>query len=220
MTALDRPIRVLIADDQPLIRDGLSSLLALQSDLEIVGAATNGDEAVTLAFAETPDVILMDVRMPGSGGVVATRVITERKPECRVLMLTTFDDEEYVVSALAAGATGYLLKDTPMPLLVDAIRQAHEGMFQLTPSAGAKLVELLQRRGSPNTAVASSFEQLSERERQVFDLVVRGRSNGEIARELFITEGTVKNHLSRILATLSLRDRTQVIIFAYEHGLA
>lgn len=219
MSALARPIRVLIADDQPLIRDGLSSLLALQSDLEVVGAAMNGDEAVTLAFAQKPDVILMDVRMPGSGGVEAARVITAQSPECRVLMLTTFDDEEYIVSALTAGATGYLLKDTPLPLLADAIRQAHEGMFQLTPSAGVKLAELLQRRGAPSRPVSSSFEQLSERERQVFDCVVRGQTNAEIARELFITEGTVKNHLSRILSTLSLRDRTQVIIFAYEHGL-
>lgn len=220
MTNQQQAIRVLIADDQPLVRDGLAALLSLQAGLAIVGSATNGSEAVAQARTTRPDVILMDVRMPVLDGIGATERVRVEQPSCRVLMLTTFDDEEYIVSALKVGATGYILKDTPIPQLAEAIRQAHGGMFQLTPTAGARLAALLQRRIPLAPLIPTAYSQLSEREREVFALVVRGQSNQEIAQQLCISEGTVKNHLSRILATLHLRDRTHIIIFAYEHGLA
>lgn len=212
-------IRVLIVDDQRLIREGIASLLGVQPRLEIVGTAVNGQDALAKADALTPDIILMDIRMPEMDGIEATQLI-RKKANCQILMLTTFNDEEYIVKALQAGAAGYLLKDLPAADLAQAIRLAHKGIFQLDPNVAGKLVGALSSAPKPpqNTPSIDSYN-LSEREIEVLKLLANGVTNREIANELFISLGTVKNHVSNILGRLGLRDRVQAALFARDHNL-
>jgi DNA-binding NarL/FixJ family response regulator len=226
---IGEPIRVLIADDQRLMRDGLRALLELQDQIAIVGEAANGVEALARSVALTPDVVLMDVRMPQMNGVEATRTLRERGPQPRILILTTFDDDQYVFDALKAGASGYVLKDLPAADLAAAIRTVHSGGVHLDPAVASKVVAELARLQPPVPQTASAtptpqlpelVEELTPREREVLRFLATGASNREIAVQLFISEGTVKNHISNILGRLGLRDRTQAAIYAKEHGLA
>jgi DNA-binding NarL/FixJ family response regulator len=209
-------IRLLVVDDQELMRDGLISILQRQPGIEVVGAASDGREAVVKAASTSPDVILMDVRMPVMDGVQATREIRTQMPHARVLMLTTFDDETYIVEALKAGAVGYILKNIPAKELADAVRMAHKGVTQLDPAATAKVVSLLGK-DAPLSVPSSAIAALTEREREVMMLVAQGANNREIAEALFISEGTVKTHISNILGQLGLRDRTQIAVFVYQN---
>ncbi|MCX5358447.1 response regulator transcription factor [Streptomyces sp. NBC_00124] len=209
-------VRVLVVDDQQLIRDGIAALLSIRPGITVVGTAVNGREAVEKAVELGPDVVLMDVRMPELDGVEAVAVLRGRAPECRVVMLTTFDDEEYVVQALRAGASGYLLKDLPAEELAQAIRLAHAGVTQLDSSVAARLAAALPHAAPDPPAVAPA---LSPREIDILRLVARGRTNREIAAQLYLSEGTVKNHISRILSRLALRDRTQAALRARDLGL-
>ena len=214
------PIRLLLVDDQALFREGLHTLLSVHSDLEVVGEAKNGQEALALAGSLQPDVVLMDLRMPVLDGVAATRALKESHPHCRVIVLTTFDDDEYVFEGLRAGAMGYLLKDVSSDKLVEAIRTAARGETFLQPSVAAKVVAEFTRLSEQKPASAQSLvEPLSERELEILALVATGASNKEIAAELFIAEGTVKNHLTNILGKLGVRDRTQAALKAKELGL-
>ncbi len=213
-------IRVLLVDDQSLIRQGLKALLELEPDLQVVGEAENGQNALDLieTFQGTPlqpDVVMMDVRMPVMDGVAATREISDRFVGMKVLVLTTFDDDEYVATALRYGAIGYLLKDTPSEELAAAIRAVHKGYTQLGPG----LVEKIMARVPAATPVPpasppSSWDELTPREQEVLRMIAKGASNREIAKALYISEGTVKNHVTNILNRLNLRDRTQAAIFA------
>ena len=214
------PIRVLLVDDQPLFREGVHTLLSLQPDLEVVGEAGTGEEALRLAARLRPDVVLMDLQMPVLDGVEATRRLRLTQPDCRVIALTTFDDDEYVFEGLRAGAIGYLLKDTPSVKLLEAIRAAARGESFLQPSIAAKVVaEFSRLADQAPTRPQPLSEPLSERENDILRLVVTGASNKEIAAVLVITEGTVKNHLTNILAKLGVRDRTQAALKAKELGL-
>ena len=219
------PVRVLVADDQQLIREGIASLLGIQPGIDVVGTARDGREAVEQALALQPDVVLMDVRMPGCDGTQATARIRRDLPACQVVMLTTFDDEEYVVRALQSGAVGYLLKDLPAAELASAVRLAHAGIAQFGAQATGRLASALARHPGPAPADVTaaipgqSGQPLTAREVDVLRLVARGATNREIAAQLFLSEGTVKNHISRILARLGLRDRTHAAIYARDHGL-
>jgi DNA-binding NarL/FixJ family response regulator len=218
----NKKIRVLVADDQRLVRDGIASLLSIQDGIEVVGTASNGEEAVEQALAQKPEVALMDIRMPIMDGVEATRRIKRELPECQVLMLTTFDDEEYVLDALSAGACGYLLKDIPANDLASAIKAAYQGIYQLDPGVAGKMLLALSAdrgRAEPAIAVPHTTADLSAREVEVLRLIAKGASNREIAEHLVISEGTVKNHISNILNRLGLRDRTQAAIYARDHEL-
>ena len=221
--AAEQAVRVLIVDDQQLMRDGIASLLKLQDGLEIVGMAANGQEAVELATSQQPDVILMDVRMPVLDGVAATEQIHRQIPACKIVMLTTFNDEAYVLEALQVGASGYLLKDLPARDLAQAIQAVHRGIYQLDPTVADQLKALLSRaqtaREQPGALKAIDEADLTERELEVLRLIARGATNREIAETLVISEGTVKNHISNILGRLNLRDRTQAAIYARDHGL-
>ncbi|MCI0394477.1 MAG: response regulator transcription factor [Chloroflexi bacterium] len=219
-------VRVLVVDDQRLIRQGIASLLAIQEGVDVIGTAANGQEAIEQALALSPDVILMDIRMPLMDGVEATATIGRRLPACQVLMLTTFDDEEYIVKALRAGARGYLLKDIPAADLAQAIRLAHAGIYQLDPAVAGKLVGVLNRADSGAATAAGEAalpypppQALTERELEVLRLIAQGATNREIAARLVVSEGTVKNHVSNILSRLGLRDRTQAAIYARDHHL-
>lgn len=215
------PIRVMLVDDQRLIREGIGSLLSIQPGLEIVGKAVNGQDAIRLATELQPDVILMDIRMPEMDGIEATRQVRQ-VVTCQILMLTTFDDEEYIVKALQAGAVGYLLKDLPAADLAQAIRLANAGIFQLDPSVAGKLVGVLGKVGSAKVEEVGEVDtfDLSARELEVLKLLAEGATNREIGAALFISLGTVKNHVSNILGRLGLRDRVQAAIFARENNLA
>jgi DNA-binding NarL/FixJ family response regulator len=227
----ERPVRVLVVDDQRLMRDGIASLLDIQDGVEVIGTAANGQEAVEQALTLEPDVVLMDVRMPVMDGVAAAEEVRRRLPSCQVLMLTTFDDEEYVIDALRAGATGYLLKDIPAHDLARAVQAAHKGIYQLDPAVASKLMASLASHTTQSTTAMTalpgaagqsrpaSTTDLSSREVEVLRLIAQGASNREIAEQLVITEGTVKNHISSILSRLGLRDRTQAAIYAKEMGL-
>ena len=212
-------MRVLVVDDQQLIRDGIAALIGLQEGIVVVGTAANGEEAVSAAGALQPDMVLMDVRMPLMDGIAATALIRRELPHCQVLMLTTFDDEGYIVDALRAGAVGYLLKDLPDQDLASAIHAAHRSIYQLDPAVARKVVAALR---SPLPAAPASLpaHELSERELDVVRQIARGATNRAIAATLTISEGTVKSHISNILSRLGLRDRTQVAIYARDHGLA
>jgi DNA-binding NarL/FixJ family response regulator len=214
------PIRVLLADDQSLFREGLHTLLSLQADLEVVGEAANGAEALRLAAELRPDVVLMDVQMPELDGVAATRRLRAEQPAVRVILLTTFDDDEYVFEGLRAGAAGYLLKDAPSARLVDAIRAAGRGESFLQPSVAAKVVaEFTRLAGAAAERPAPLAEPLSERELEVLRLVAEGASNKDIAARLFLAEGTVKNHVTNILGKLGAAGRLQAVNRARELGL-
>ena len=215
-----KPIRVLLVDDQALFREGLRTLLSVQPDLEVVGDAANGEEAVHRVRALQPQVALMDLRMPVLGGVEATRRVRATAPQCQVIVLTTFDDDEEVFDALRAGAVGYLLKDAPSEKLVEAIRAAARGESFLQPSIAAKVVAEFNRlsRARP-TANARLVEPLSDREREVLRHLASGKSNKEIAAGLDLAEGTVKNHMTNILGKLGVMDRTQAALKAREMGL-
>jgi DNA-binding NarL/FixJ family response regulator len=210
------PIRVAIVDDQTLIREGLAALLALSPDLQVVGQAADGQAAIQLAATLTPDVILMDVRMPGTNGVAATREICRRFPSTRIIVLTTFDDDEYVFQSLQAGAAGYLLKNADPDYLADAIRAVHMGDSILDPAVTTKVI---QRAVSADPAAPLLTERLTPREREILRLMVGGATNAEMAARLCLSEGTVKNHISHILDKLGARDRAQAIRLAVEWGL-
>ncbi|MBU7583592.1 MAG: response regulator transcription factor [Nostoc sp. TH1S01] len=208
-------IKVLLVDDQNLIRQGLKELLKLEPDLEIIGEAENGKVAVELAAKLQPDVVLMDIRMPIMDGVAATKEIHQNYEDIKILVLTTFDNDEYVSAALQHGAMGYLLKDTPSEELAVAIRAVHKGYTQLGPGIVQKLLNQFPH-GIPTQSepVPPSLTELTPREKEVLKLIATGASNREIAQELYISEGTVKNHVTNILNRLSLRDRTQAAIIA------
>ncbi|GLY13224.1 response regulator transcription factor [Kineosporia rhizophila] len=208
-------IRVLIADDHPIVRSGLAGLLEVEEDMTVVGEAGDGEEAVSRATALRPDVVLMDLRMPGLDGVGATRKITATLPQTRVLVLTTYDTDDDIVHAVEAGATGYLLKDTPRPVLVNAVRSAARGETVLAPPVAAKLVSHLRAPAPPPPPV----NPLTPREVEVLRAVARGLSNAEIGRELFIGEATVKTHLLRVFAKLGVDDRTRAVTAAMERGI-
>ncbi|MBW4472312.1 MAG: response regulator transcription factor [Stenomitos rutilans HA7619-LM2] len=208
-------IKLLLADDQVLFRQGLAVLLALETDLVIVGEASNGRESIALADQLQPDVILMDVRMPIADGVSATREIHQRHPHMRILVLTTFDEDEYVFKALQVGAAGYLLKNTPSEQLAAAIRLVHQGYSQLGPTIAPKVFAQIQFQAPE--AKASAVPLLSDREQAVLKLLGQGNSNREIAQQLHLTEGTVKNHITRILCQLGVRDRVQAALWAHRH---
>ena len=214
-------IRILLADDQALFREGLNTLLSVHKDIEIVGQASNGQEAIDLAVKHHPDVILMDMQMPILNGVGATRRLKTSLPGCRVIMLTTFNDNETIFEALRAGAVGYLLKDVGSTQLAESIRATARGESILDPSVAAKVVQEFSRVSSMVPATSSDVlpEPLSEREAEILGLVASGCSNKDIAETLFITEGTVKNHITHILGKLSVRDRTQAALKAKELGL-
>lgn len=205
-------IRVLLVDDQSLIRQGLKALLELEADLQIVGEADNGQAAIALVETLQPDVVLMDIRMPLVDGVAATREIEKRFTNTKVLVLTTFDDDEYVAQAMGYGAKGYLLKDTPSEELAAAIRAVHKGYTHLGPGLFEKAIAKVT---PPPPSPPASWDDLTPREQEVLRLIAAGASNREIATRLYISEGTVKNHVTRILNQLGLRDRTQAAIFAH-----
>jgi DNA-binding NarL/FixJ family response regulator len=216
-------IRVLIADDQALLRQGLVMMIGSQPDMEVVAEAANGAEAVAAASRMRPDVVVMDIRMPGMDGVEATRQICAAQPDgegTRVIMLTTFDLDEYVVAALQAGASGFLLKDAMPADIISAIRVVNAGEALLAPTVTRRLLDRFAT--SPQLAAMvppPGLDLLTGREREVMALVVRGLSNSEIRQQLFLSEPTVKTHVGRILMKLGVRDRVQLVVLAYEHGL-
>lgn len=212
-------IRLLVVDDQPLVRAGLRMVFEPELDIEVVGEAEDGDQAVELASDLEPDVILMDIRMPGRNGIQATTAILDRSDRVRVLVLTTFDHDEYVYQALRAGASGFLLKDAPPEGLVAAVRAVHAGDTLLAPAVTRRLVEAFTPGDGPAPAPPAVLGELTEREAQVFGLVAQGLSNAEIGRRLYVSETTVKTHVSHLLSKLELRDRVQVVVLAYESGL-
>ena len=212
-------IRVLLADDQSMVRAGFRMILGSEPDIEVVGEAANGEQATAATRRLQPDVVLMDVQMPGGDGLEATRRITE-SPDLvsRVVILTTFELDEYVFEALRAGASGFLLKNAPPEELVEAVRVVAAGDALLAPSVTRRIIEKFSRR-PVEADVRARVESLTQREREVLVSLARGRSNSELAAELFVTEGTVKTHVSSLLAKLELRDRVQAVVLAYESGL-
>ncbi|WP_084104370.1 response regulator transcription factor [Demequina sp. NBRC 110056] len=216
----DDRIRVVVADDQGMVRAGFRSLLSSEPDIEVVGEAADGEQAVAAARRERPDVMLMDIRMPLLDGIEATRRITAVGGGPRVLVLTTFDLDEYVFAALQAGASGFMLKDAPAEELAAAIRVVAAGEALLAPRITARVIDAFVTRAALRRPVAGSeLALLTARELEVLGLVARGASNADIARELFVTEATVKTHVSNLLAKLGLKDRVQAVIYAYEHGV-
>ena len=215
-------IRVVLADDQALVRTGFRMILAEADGIEVVGEAGCGDEAVQVAEAAQPDVVLMDIRMPGTDGIAATRSIREAAGDAaapKVLILTTFDLDEYVFAGLRAGASGFVLKDVLAPDLVAAIRAVFAGEAVVAPTVTRRLIERFIGLGPADGPGPGVLEVLTAREREVLTLIAGGLSNTEIAQRLYLSEGTVKTHVSRVLAKLGLRDRIQAVILAYETGL-
>lgn len=217
-------IKVMIVDDQPLIRDGLLALLNLRAEIEVVGTAEDGQQAFERAAELNPDIILMDIRMAGMNGVEGTKRITTKFPNMKVLMLTTFNDSELIFEALEEGASGYLLKDMPTDTIVQAIKTVQAGGVVLPPKVTGQMVKELRKiKGIENTVkelqVPKSLQDLTNREQDVLEHLGYGYSNKEIANILFITEGTVKNHVSNLINKLELRDRTQAAIFAVRYGI-
>jgi DNA-binding NarL/FixJ family response regulator len=212
-------IRVLIVDDQELVRTGFRLFLETQPELDVVGEAGDGEEAIERVRDLRPDVVLMDIRMPKMDGVEATARLMRVEPAPRVLVLTTFDLDEYVFGALRAGAAGFLLKDASRERLVEAIRVVHNGEALLSPSITRRLIEDFAARTDPIQPPTDLLAELTPREREVLVLVAHGHSNSEIAARLVITDATVKSHVGAILLKLGLRDRVQAVVFAYEHGI-
>ena len=211
-------IRILIVDDQQLVRTGFRAILSAEADFEVVGEAGDGHEAIEAADKLSPDVVLMDIRMPKLDGLAAARRLAVPPSKLRVLILTTFDLDEYVYDALRAGASGFLLKDAPADQLVSAIRIVAAGEALLAPSVTRRLIAEFVRRPSPAVTLAQ-VEALTARELEVLKLVAVGLSNGEIAKELFLSEATVKTHVGHMLTKLGVRDRVQAVVLAYESGL-
>ncbi|MBE1490329.1 response regulator [Plantactinospora solaniradicis] len=215
-----RPIRILLADDQPLLRTGFRMVLGAEDDLDIVGEAGDGAEAVDLSRRLLPDVVLMDIRMPRMDGVAATRAIIDARLPVRVLILTTFDLDEYVVGALRAGASGFLAKDVPAEDLVTAIRTVANGEAVVAPRILKRLLDrFAESLPDPSATPPKAIGVLTEREREVLVQVARGLSNAEIARVLTVSETTIKTHVGHVLTKLGLRDRVQAVVLAYETGL-
>ncbi len=213
-------IRVLVVDDQALVRGGFAMVLGIHDDLEVVAEAGTGLEAIEAARRHRPDVILMDIRMPDLDGLEATsRILAEADWDVRVLILTTFDPDEYVYRALRAGASGFVLKDIPPEQLATAVRTVADGGALLAPSITRRLIGRFAAHLTADAALARSLERLTERERELTIAVARGSTNAEIAGQLFIGPATVKSHVSNILTKLGLRDRAQIVVFAYESGL-
>jgi DNA-binding NarL/FixJ family response regulator len=208
----------MVVDDQDLFRGGFAMILGAQNDMEVVGEAADGAAAIRLALEVKPDVVLMDIRMPGVDGVTATREICAQT-SAKVIVLTMFDVDEYVYAALAAGASGFLLKDIRRDDLVNAIRLVAAGDALLAPSVTRRLIADLSRRGHPVPALVARLRTLTDRERDTLRQLARGLSNVEIAAELYVSEHTVKTHVSNLLSKLGLRDRAQAVVFAYESGL-
>jgi len=211
------PIHILVADDQPLVRAGIRRVIESDPTLTVVGEAADGHEAVALVRAFHPDVVLMDIRMPILDGIEATRRVVEHGTTARVIMLTTFGHDEYVLGALRAGASGFVLKEAPPEEILDAIHVVARGDALIAPSVTRAVIEELGRRPVRSDLV-SRVDELTPREREVFELVARGLSNAEIAAELVVGEGTVKTHVAHVLAKLEVRDRVQAVVLAYESG--
>lgn len=210
-------MRVVICDDQSIVRDGLEMLLKLEPDMEVVGTAGDGATAVDIVAEKKPDMVLMDLKMPVMNGVEATRRIRAQYPDIKVLVLTTYADDEWVFDAIQAGASGYLLKDTPRDEVIKAIRGTSEGKTYVDPSvAGKVLRQASSRHAQPATNITA---ELTEREIEVLRLIARGLSNKDISEKLFLSEGTIRNHVSAILAKLGVADRTQAAVIAIQHGL-
>lgn len=213
-------IRVALVDDQAMVRAGFRMILETEADITVVGEAADGREAVDLVQRSAPDVVLMDVRMPQMDGIEATRLITSSSSPARVLILTTFDLDDYVYSALRVGASGFMLKDAPAEQLVNAVRVIASGDALLAPSVTRLLIDEVSRRPAVDAqAVAPGLADLTDRELEVLRLIARGMSNAEIADELYLGEATVKTHVGRVLTKLDLRDRVQAVVVAYESGL-
>ena len=213
-------IRVAVVDDQALVRGGFAMVLGIHDDIEVVAEAGTGLEAIEVTRRHRPDVILMDIRMPDMDGLEASaRILAEADWPVRVLILTTFDPDEYVYRALRAGASGFVLKDIPPDQLAVAVRTVADGGALLAPSITRRLIGQFTKRLTADTAVSNRLERLTDREREVLAAVARGSSNAEIAEELFVGAATVKSHVSSILTKLGLRDRAQMVVFAYESGL-
>ena len=212
-------IRVLIADDQALVRGGFRMILEAQKDIEVVGEASDGREALAQARELDPDVVLMDIRMPELDGLEATRRLVSGNGSARVLMLTTFDLDEYVYAAMKAGASGFLLKDVRPEQLAEAVRIVAAGDSLLAPAITQRLIAEFVRRPPPGSGAPTELSELTERELEVLKLIARGLSNGEIASALFVSEATVKTHVTHVLTKLKLRDRVQAVVLAYESGL-
>ncbi|MBV9605921.1 MAG: response regulator transcription factor [Solirubrobacterales bacterium] len=211
--------KILIADDEALVRGGMAAMLSAEDDLEIVGEAIDGADAVEQALLRRPDVVLMDIRMPNVDGIEATRRLASRRSPARVLIVTTFDLDEYVLEALRAGASGFVLKDTPPARLAEAVRLIATGEALLAPTITRRLVEHYIRQPSPDEQTAQRLAELTERERETLRLIARGLSNAQIAQHQFVAEATVKTHVSHILTKLDLRDRVQAVVLAYETGI-
>ena len=210
-------MKILICDDQAVVRDGLELLLKLERDFDVVGTASDGAEAVELAARKSPELVLMDLKMPGTNGIEATRQIKALYPEIKVLVLTTYDDDQWVFDAIRAGASGYLLKDTPREEIVRAIRGTLAGKSFVDPGVAGKLIEqVTSKQVQPETLLT---RKLTEREVDVLRLIARGLNNPEIAARLHLSEGTVRNHVSAILTKLDAADRTQAAVIAIQHGL-
>jgi len=215
----DAPIRVLLVDDDALMRAGLEAIFSSDRAVEVVGEAVDGHEALARARELRPDVVLMDVRMPALDGIAATREIVASLPDARVVILTTFEDDEYIFGALTAGASGFLLKRTSPELLIEAIKAVAAGDSLLSPSVTRRVIDRMAALPSGEAVLDRRVELLTTREREVLEQLARGLSNAEIARVLVIEESTVKTHVKRVLMKLGLRDRVQAVIFAYESGL-
>jgi DNA-binding NarL/FixJ family response regulator len=212
-------IRVLLADDQAMVRAGFRMILGSEPDIEVVGEAENGEQAAAAANRLRPDVVLMDIQMPGGDGLQATRRITQNQQlATRVVILTTFERDEYVFEAMQCGASGFLLKNAPPEELIHAVRVVAAGDALLAPSVTRRIIEQFARR-PVEPDVRERLESLTQREREVLVMLARGNSNAELAAELFVTEGTIKTHVSSLLAKLGLRDRVQAVVLAYESGL-
>jgi DNA-binding NarL/FixJ family response regulator len=211
--------RVLIADDDHLMRAGLAELLGSDPSIEIVGQAASGREAVERTHRLSPDVVLMDVRMPDLDGIAATAELTKTAPRTRVLILTTFEEDDYIFGGLRAGASGFLLKRTRPEELISAVHTVAAGDALLSPSVTRRVIERMSAQPAPDLTRQDALDELTPREREVLELIARGLSNREIAAALVVEESTVRSHSKRILAKLGLRDRVQVVIFAYESGI-